>query len=85
MAYYAFVHLSLNTYNDMAWGFGDEGPQIFNPTELDCRQWPGNNKESGRKGIILIAPHHSGFCLRPSANTQQDDVAGYAKVGILPN
>ena len=27
MEYYAFVHLSVNTYTDMAWGNGDEDPQ----------------------------------------------------------
>lgn len=70
MEYYAFVHLSVNTYTDMSWGFGNEDPQIFNPTELDCRQWARIAKESGMKGIILTAKHHSGFCLWPSKYTE---------------
>lgn len=68
--YYAFVHLSVNTYTDMAWGFGDEAPQTFNPTELDCRQWARISKEAGMKGIIITAKHHSGFCLWPSKYTE---------------
>ncbi|MFC3813220.1 alpha-L-fucosidase [Lacihabitans lacunae] len=70
MEYYSFVHLSVNTYTDMAWGFGNEDPQIFNPTELDCRQWARIAKEAGMKGIIFTAKHHSGFCLWPSKYTE---------------
>lgn len=69
MEYYAFVHFSVNTYTDMAWGKGDEDPKIFNPTELDCRQWARICKEAGMKGIIITAKHHSGFCLWPSEYT----------------
>lgn len=70
MEYYAFVHLSVNTYTDMAWGFGNEDPKIFNPTELDCKQWARIAKEAGMKGIIITAKHHSGFCLWPSKYTE---------------
>lgn len=70
MEYYAFIHLSINTYTDMAWGMGSEDPNIFNPTELDCRQWARICKEAGMKGIILTAKHHSGFCLWPSEYTE---------------
>ncbi len=70
MEYYAFVHLSVNTYTDMAWGFGDEKPAIFNPEKLDCRQWARICKEAGMKGIIITAKHHSGFCLWPSKYTE---------------
>lgn len=70
MEYYAFIHFSLNTYTDQSWGFGDEEINLFNPTELDCRQWARICKEAGMKGIILTAKHHCGFCLWPSEYTE---------------
>ncbi|MCB8995282.1 MAG: alpha-L-fucosidase [Bacteroidales bacterium] len=70
MEYYAFVHFSLNTYTDQSWGYGNEDIDLFNPGELDCRQWARICKEAGMKGIILTAKHHCGFCLWPSEYTE---------------
>ncbi len=70
MEYYAFVHFSLNTYTNQPWGFGNEDINLFNPEELDCRQWARICKEAGMKGIIITAKHHSGFCLWPSEYTE---------------
>lgn len=69
MEYYAFVHFSLNTYTDQSWGFGNEDINLFNPKDLDCRQWARICKEAGMKGIIITAKHHCGFCLWPSKYT----------------
>jgi alpha-L-fucosidase len=70
MEYYSFVHFSLNTYTDQSWGYGNENINLFNPEKLDCRQWARICKQSGMKGIIITAKHHSGFCLWPSKYTE---------------
>jgi alpha-L-fucosidase len=69
MEYYAFVHFSLNTYTDQSWGYGNEDVRLFNPQNLDCRQWACLCKKAGMKGLILTAKHHCGFCLWPSRYT----------------
>ncbi len=66
---YAFIHYSLNTYTDQEWGYGNESPSLFNPSDLDCRQWARVCRQAGMRGIIFTAKHHCGFCLWPSRYT----------------
>ena len=70
MEFTAFLHFGINTFTGREWGDGQEKPELFNPTELDCEQWVRALKEGGFKMALITAKHHDGFCLWPTATTE---------------
>ncbi|KAI4989570.1 hypothetical protein ZWY2020_036887 [Hordeum vulgare] len=64
-----FFHLGMNTFTDSELGTGAEDPALFAPAALNASQWMDAAAAAGASLAILVAKHHDGFCLWPSAYT----------------
>ncbi len=69
MEFCGFLHFNMNTFTDKEWGYGDESPSLFHPTDFNALEIASIAREVGMKGLILTCKHHDGFCLWPSTVT----------------
>jgi len=70
-----FIHFGINTFTDREWGDGSEDPAIFEPVNLDARQWAREARAAGFRAMVLTAKHHDGFCLWPTATSRHSVVS----------
>lgn len=68
-AFGVLVHFGTNTFLDREWGDGQADPAVFNPDRVDPGQWARAAKSAGANYMVLVAKHHDGFALWPTAQS----------------
>ncbi|MCG2613340.1 alpha-L-fucosidase [Terrimonas sp. NA20] len=81
MEMYCIIHFGVDTYTDKEWGYGDESPELLNPSAFSAEQIVGAAKAGGFKGVIVVAKHHDGLCLWPTKTTEHNISAAPWKGG----
>lgn len=69
---YCIIHFGVDTYTDKEWGYGDESPELLNPSAFSAEQIVSAAKAGGFKGVIVVAKHHDGLCLWPTKTTSHN-------------
>lgn len=69
MEMYSLIHYTPTTFQNKEWGYGDAPPALFDPSGFDAGQIARAAAAGGLKGLIIVAKHHDGFCLWPTATT----------------
>lgn len=64
-----FIHFGMDTFTGEAAGNGRSAPSVFNPTDLDCRNWMETASAMGARFAVLTTRHEEGFCLWPTRTT----------------
>lgn len=72
MEMYVLVHYGVDTYTDKEWGYGDESPELINPSNFSAEQIVSAAKAGGFKGVIVVAKHHDGLALWPTKTTSHN-------------
>jgi alpha-L-fucosidase len=65
----AILHFGTNTFLNREWGDGTAPSSVFNPQHVDTDQWIEAAKSAGIHYVVLVAKHHDGFALYPTAQT----------------
>jgi alpha-L-fucosidase len=65
----AIIHFGTNTFLNREWGDGTASPSVFHPEHVDTDQWIEAAKSAGIRYVVLVAKHHDGFALYPTAQT----------------
>ena len=64
-----FIHFGMGTYLNNDWADPDSSPALFNPTNLNCRQWVQGAQNAGMTFGCISVKHHNGFCMWDTATT----------------
>jgi len=70
------VHFGTNTFLDREWGDGTADPKVFNPDHVDAAQWARASRAAGARYMVMVAKHHDGFALFPTAQSDYSVKSG---------